>query len=424
MFLRAFASILSIFAVSSFALAGQVPTSVKEFGAVGDGTTDDTAAVQKALDSGKRIVFPEGTYLVTAQINVPSGANVLLGRKSTLRFECKAKNKSLLMMNNVKSVKIDGDLGTLLGDLRDNPTGTHNAITIVGSTSDVSIERLNVANFPDDTGRGGVSGDGIYIGAPLKDGTVPSHITISYCNFQHEGRNQISVVAGAHIQIDHCHMSFSNFDGIDLEPNNDTDTEDDIKVLDNVVSGSRCGISAIKGSKNIVIQGNDVSIAADSETKPGDTNDFEGIHIDCAGPNVVVKENKIRGGYMGISATHGGAQLVDNEVTSARRGIWVRFNDVTVDHNKIVDCWEEGIRVQGNNAKITNNTIQDVGDQTKLFNAKVSQAAAIQVNDGFSNGTIAGNTIKDTHPHGESRVLVRLPAADKGGTTWKSDIKP
>lgn len=40
--------------------------SVKDFGAVGDGTTDDRAAIQAALDSGaKRIYFPSGTYLVT-----------------------------------------------------------------------------------------------------------------------------------------------------------------------------------------------------------------------------------------------------------------------------------------------------------------------------------------------------------------------
>jgi parallel beta-helix repeat protein len=37
--------------------------SVKDFGAVGDGVTDDTTAIQNALDSGAtKIVFPQGTY--------------------------------------------------------------------------------------------------------------------------------------------------------------------------------------------------------------------------------------------------------------------------------------------------------------------------------------------------------------------------
>ena len=36
--------------------------SVKDFGAVGDGVTNDTAAIQAAINSGKPIVFPAGTY--------------------------------------------------------------------------------------------------------------------------------------------------------------------------------------------------------------------------------------------------------------------------------------------------------------------------------------------------------------------------
>jgi hypothetical protein len=37
--------------------------SVKDFGAVGDGTTNDTAAIQAAITSGYSLVFPAGTYL-------------------------------------------------------------------------------------------------------------------------------------------------------------------------------------------------------------------------------------------------------------------------------------------------------------------------------------------------------------------------
>jgi len=49
--------------------------SVKDFGAVGDGTTDDTAAIQAAVtaSAGKKIYMPKGTYKVTSQIICPSG---------------------------------------------------------------------------------------------------------------------------------------------------------------------------------------------------------------------------------------------------------------------------------------------------------------------------------------------------------------
>jgi hypothetical protein len=47
----------------------QETVSVKDFGAVGDGVTDDTAAIQAAVDSGaKRIYFPAGTYYSSTKI--------------------------------------------------------------------------------------------------------------------------------------------------------------------------------------------------------------------------------------------------------------------------------------------------------------------------------------------------------------------
>lgn len=46
--------------------------SVKDFGAVGDGTTDDTLAIQQAIDSASGVYFPEGVYKVTSTITLKS----------------------------------------------------------------------------------------------------------------------------------------------------------------------------------------------------------------------------------------------------------------------------------------------------------------------------------------------------------------
>lgn len=48
--------------------------SIKDFGAVGDGTTDDTAAIQAALTAGVRVYVPPGTYKVTGALSVSSSA--------------------------------------------------------------------------------------------------------------------------------------------------------------------------------------------------------------------------------------------------------------------------------------------------------------------------------------------------------------
>jgi hypothetical protein len=44
--------------------------SVKDFGAVGNGVTDDTAAIQAAHNTGKAVFYPNGTYLVTSTITI------------------------------------------------------------------------------------------------------------------------------------------------------------------------------------------------------------------------------------------------------------------------------------------------------------------------------------------------------------------
>jgi hypothetical protein len=49
--------------------------SVKDFGAVGDGTTDDTAAIQSAIDTGYSLYIPSGTYKISATLNLTTTSN-------------------------------------------------------------------------------------------------------------------------------------------------------------------------------------------------------------------------------------------------------------------------------------------------------------------------------------------------------------
>ena len=52
--------------------------SVMDFGAVGDGVTDDSAAIQAAIDASGSVYFPEGTYLVNTKL-VPTRIVDLIG---------------------------------------------------------------------------------------------------------------------------------------------------------------------------------------------------------------------------------------------------------------------------------------------------------------------------------------------------------
>jgi hypothetical protein len=50
--------------------------SVKDFGAVGDGVADDTAAIENALLASNNVYFPAGTYITTKAIRLSSGKNI------------------------------------------------------------------------------------------------------------------------------------------------------------------------------------------------------------------------------------------------------------------------------------------------------------------------------------------------------------
>jgi len=62
--------------------------SVKDFGAVGNGVADDTAAIQAAINANNTVLFPNGTYVVTtlsglSNSNWIANGNVVLQRKAS-----------------------------------------------------------------------------------------------------------------------------------------------------------------------------------------------------------------------------------------------------------------------------------------------------------------------------------------------------
>ena len=85
--------------------------SVKDFGAVGDGVVDDTAAIQAALNSGaKNVLFPAGyTFSVTA-LNMASGQTIELN--GVLKRITGISTDPIILVNNNCSIiggEIDGN---------------------------------------------------------------------------------------------------------------------------------------------------------------------------------------------------------------------------------------------------------------------------------------------------------------------------
>lgn len=69
--------------------SSSVYVNVKDFGAIGDGATNDATAIQSAIDSvkitGGTIYFPTGTYVVSSMIRFYSNQHLLFDMKTVLK---------------------------------------------------------------------------------------------------------------------------------------------------------------------------------------------------------------------------------------------------------------------------------------------------------------------------------------------------
>lgn len=80
--------------------------SVKDFGAVGDGVTDDTVAIQTAFASGiTSLYFPSGTYLLNAAITSNTVSNIYGdGNQSTIK--CRNDLSNITFFTLASGVKV------------------------------------------------------------------------------------------------------------------------------------------------------------------------------------------------------------------------------------------------------------------------------------------------------------------------------
>ena len=87
--------------------------SVRDFGALGDGLTDDTLAIQQALTAHDAVFLPAGEYLITGTIALREGQS-LIGVGAASRIKCATNSFTAIEVrggfNRVQNFAIDGGL--------------------------------------------------------------------------------------------------------------------------------------------------------------------------------------------------------------------------------------------------------------------------------------------------------------------------
>lgn len=220
--------------------------NVKDFGAVGDGVTDDTLAIQDATnylnENGGILYFPLGTYYVTVSDSEKNIMHIESNQKIIIDFFCSTillkENQyeayNIINANNCISVELRN--GFLVGDRKNHDyttiSSTHEFGYGIFFNQTISGEAFNM-DISD------MTGDAI----TNKNGESTGTITVNQSDLHHCRRQGISILDSDIVNIKNTKIhhigTFDNIkgtapqSGIDIEPASGTNTVNKVSI-DNV----------------------------------------------------------------------------------------------------------------------------------------------------------------------------------------------
>ena len=179
------------------------------FGAKGDGETDDTAAIQSAIDflenqrvgshGGGTVLLPDGEFKTT---NLLVKSNIILrgsGYSSILKLSVDPKNwKSPIILGGQNCVSENVLIENMVID-GNHPTGEF--VSEIQQSHGIALEqnskniRINNVKFRN------TAGDGVWLASKDGSGVFPENIAITGCSFENIGRQDIALVHGHDIII-------------------------------------------------------------------------------------------------------------------------------------------------------------------------------------------------------------------------------
>jgi hypothetical protein len=194
----------------------QFITNIKDYGAVGDGVTDATAAIRTCLNLGGIIYFPGGTYLIDTQteLAVLSNTKLIFAPNAVITMKPTSLGSySIFALRNITNVSIIG--GTLIGDrlTHTGTTGQYGFAITIDNSSNITVDGTKVSNC---------WGDGIYVGGGT-GASGSSNVKINYVTSDNNRRQGMSIINVNGIVVSNSAFTNTNGtspqSGIDIEPN-------------------------------------------------------------------------------------------------------------------------------------------------------------------------------------------------------------
>lgn len=400
-------------------LNGKV-VSVKDYGAVGDGLTDDTIAVTNwlAACAGKLGYAPGGTYLTGSQ-SLPSNCEIFGDGPNSTIFKAKNSTNSDLFTVSAKSFVTFRNF-RIEGNSANQSQGS--GITVSGASADIVFEnvlindhydfgfnciqvtRLKITGCGGTNGKAGASSGAVraafLLGASTPTSANDVEITNCYASCSNSFVNGFMSEFGNNHRIMGCRTAVA-YTGFKIKGDN-------VIVSGNYATGGFNGFQTQRGSHNLNFLGNTAYRCNDSG--------FFFNNADTANPLIglsVTGNQAIENGQSPSSTSYG---FAFEGTTSATVDQVIISNNIAIDN--------QGVKTQGRGISFgTNGTFSNVMmDQnfTKGNTADLNLGASLDLTTftygphvGFDSGTlnVAGGQGRQS-----LRFWVNGPAAGAGVT--------